>query len=86
MGRRRGKRRRPQGFNEGPLRPFTNAFFGGKDKRRSLNHIAFSVAVGFGFLGGAIGLKMFGFLGAVIGFVLGCAAGGSFVTKRRYYR
>lgn len=85
MGRIRGKRQ-PQGFSEGPLRPFTNSLFRGRNKRHSFNQIATCMAFGVGILGGMAGYTLSNWLGAAIGFLVGCGVGGAYVTKRRFYR
>ncbi len=86
MGRNQNRRKRAAGFSESWLRPFIESTFGRKNKRRSLNQIATLVALCIGLLGGAIGGHLFGWTGAVLGFIVGCAAGGAYVTSNRYYR
>lgn len=85
MGRRSHRSR--HGFGTPPLRPFTNMMgVRGGAKREFLNQLAIVMAVGVGLLGAFVGGSWLGFWGAVVGFLVGCCAGGAFAAGGRYFR
>lgn len=89
--KRRKPRQRPQGFSTSTQRPLWELMFrsqgvSSKEKRQYFNQLSGIMILSVGIGCAAAGSTRFGVLGAIVGFVIGVAVMGKWVTKNRYFR